>query len=121
MAELLRHVTRGSHLLARLSAETKGNLASVTRLEHPAQGVLLSTKSESPTKIWFPNSGVSALSITDGEGRTVQTGIVGSEGCVGLETLFPPTPILADAAVQVSGEMSVIPAPSLRLALQSTP
>jgi CRP-like cAMP-binding protein len=116
-----RHVARVNHLLARLSAETGGYLASVMRSERPAQGLVLSTRSEAATEIWFPNTGVIALSITDDEGRTVQTGMVGSEGCVGLETLYPPTPTLADAAVQVSGEMSVIPAAHLRLALETTP
>jgi CRP-like cAMP-binding protein len=115
------HVTRVNQLLARLSAETGGNLASVMRSEHPAQGAVLSTRSEAAAEIWFPNTAVIALSITDDEGRTVQTGMVGSEGCVGLETLYPPTSTLADAAVQISGEMSVIPAAHLRLALETTP
>lgn len=116
-----RHVTRVNHLLARLSAETGGYLASVMRSEQLAQGVALSRRSEAAAEIWFPNTGVIALSITDDQGRTVQTGMVGSEGCVGLENLYPSLSTLADAAVQVSGEMSVIPAFHLRAALENTP
>jgi CRP-like cAMP-binding protein len=40
---------------------------------------------------------------------------------VGLETLFPGTPPLADAEVQVSGDMSVVPASHVRSALESRP
>ena len=82
---------------------------------------MLSSRAEPATEIWFPLAGVIALTITDNEGRSVQTGLVGPEGCVGLETLFSGTPALADAEVQVSGDMSVIPAAHLRSALEARP
>jgi CRP-like cAMP-binding protein len=51
----------------------------------------------------------------------VQTGMVGPEGCVGLETMFPGTAAVADAEVQVAGGMAVVPAYHLRAALDSSP
>jgi CRP-like cAMP-binding protein len=96
-------------------------LAAAMRTERPPQGHVLSSRGEPATEIWFPSSGVIALSITDNEGRTVQAGVVGREGCIGLETLYPRMQALADAAVQVPGEMSVIPAAYLRSALDSRP
>jgi CRP-like cAMP-binding protein len=116
-----RHVARINELLAGLPMADSTFLASATRSERPLQGKVLSSRGEPATDIWFPNTGVIALSITDREGRTVQTGVVGLEGCVGLETLYPCTPALADATVQVSGDMSVIPATHFRAVLDSRP
>jgi CRP-like cAMP-binding protein len=108
-------------LLASFLAADGGALASVIRSERPPHGQVLSRRSEPATEVWFPVSGVIALSITDRQGRTVQTGMVGLEGCVGLETVYTQTLALADATVQIPGEMLVIPAVYLWSALQSKP
>src|SRR5471032_853910 len=112
---------RANLLLAGLLAEDAGYLVSAIGSERPSQGRVLSSRAEPATKIWFPVTGVIALSIADDEGRTVQTGMVGPEGCVGLETLFSGTPAMADAKVQISGEMAVISPDHLRAALESRP
>jgi CRP-like cAMP-binding protein len=114
-------VTGANRLLASLPTEDKLYLAPAIRSERPVQGYVLSTRTEAATEVWFPATGVIALIVTDHEGRSVQTGVVGSEGCVGLETLFDRTPALADAVVRVSGEMLVIPAAHLRTAFASRP
>jgi CRP-like cAMP-binding protein len=115
------YVARTNLLLASLLAEDGGYLASSIRSEHPPQGQVLSSRAEAATAVWFPLTAVIALSISDNEGRTVQTAVVGPEGCTGLEALFPSTPAFADAVVQVSGEMSVIAANYLRAALEARP
>ena len=61
------------------------------------------------------------LTTTDESGRSVQTGLVGREGCVGLEALFDTEPPLPDATVQIEGAMTVIPASHLRTALEDRP
>jgi len=71
--------------------------------------------------VWFPHTGVVALTATDAAGRSVQTGLVGKEGCVGLEALFGPTVTLPEAVVQIEGPMSVITANDLRAALSHRP
>jgi CRP-like cAMP-binding protein len=116
-----RHTIRGNRLLAGLRAEDMVLLASAIRIEHPPPRHVLSTRSDPTTDIWFPNIGVIALSVTDNAGRTVQAGLVGPEGCVGLENMFPHRPVLADAWVQIAGEMAVIGAASLRSALHARP
>jgi CRP-like cAMP-binding protein len=58
---------------------------------------------------------------TDASGRSVQTGIVGREGCVGLEALFGNGRPAADAVVQIEGAMSVVSAAHLRTALDTRP
>ena len=59
--------------------------------------------------------------VTDAAGRSVQTGLVGREGCVGLEGLFDHVPISSDAVVQIEGVMSVIPVSHLRSRFFSRP
>jgi CRP-like cAMP-binding protein len=112
---------RANLLLTSLLAEDAGDLASAIRSERPSQGQTLGSRAEPAAEVWFPVTGIIALSITDNEGRAVQTGMVGPEGCVGLETLFSGTPALADAEVQVAGEIAVISAHHMRSALASSP
>jgi CRP-like cAMP-binding protein len=71
--------------------------------------------------IWFPHTGVVALIATDASGRSVQTGLVGREGGVGLEALFGETAPLPDSVVQIEGAMSILPASALRRALSERP
>jgi CRP-like cAMP-binding protein len=110
-----------NRILASLPPEDCAQLASVSRIEHPAQGRILIRSSESGTDIWFPLQGAIALTTTDASGRAVQTGMVGREGCVGLQALFGlgiPSP---DAVVQIEGAMSVISANHLRAAMDVRP
>src|SRR3978361_527448 len=99
-----RHVPSVNTLFATISAGDGGYLASAVRSERPAAGQVLSSRTDPATEIWFPRTGIIALSITDRDGRSVQTGLLGSEGCAGLEALFPGIPPLADAKVQIAGE-----------------
>ncbi|MEA2789855.1 MAG: hypothetical protein QOG73_2261, partial [Acetobacteraceae bacterium] len=89
------YAARANLLLTNLLAEDGGALTSAIRSEHPAQGQVLSTRAAPATEIWFPVTGVIGLSITDDEGRSAQTGMVGPEGSVGLEILFSGMPALA--------------------------
>jgi CRP-like cAMP-binding protein len=116
-----RHIEPINALLSGILAHDGGALAPVIRSERPAQGHLLSSRTEPASEVWFPVSAVIALSITDHQGRMAQTGVVGLEGCVGLEALYPRTPALADATVQIQGEMRVIEAAHLRSVVASRP
>lgn len=109
-----------NQLLASLPPEDGAHLASVSRIEHPARGRVLTGGSE-PNDVWFPHTGAVKLTTTDESGRSVQTGMVGCEGCVGLEALFDTEPPLPDATVQIEGAMTVIPASDLRAALKVRP
>jgi CRP-like cAMP-binding protein len=91
------------------------------RVEHPRRGRTLGSRCDAPTDIWFPHSGLVALATTDAEGHNVQSAYVGSEGCVGVETLLDQAPNLADATVQIEGDISVISAARFRSALKARP
>jgi CRP-like cAMP-binding protein len=105
----------GGHnrLLASLPPEDSAYLASISRLERPAQGQTLTSHSAPVNDIWFPHTGVVA--------RGVQTGLVGREGGIGLEALFGETAPLPDSVVQIEGAMSILSASALRRALSERP
>jgi CRP-like cAMP-binding protein len=115
------HTPGTNRLLASLLPDDGAHLAAFLRIERPPQGRILVGNSEPALDVWFPHSGAIALITTDSAGRSVQTGMVGREGCVGLETLFGDARPAADAVVQIEGTMSVISAAHLRTALDKRP
>ena len=111
-----------NRLLAGLPSADRDQLSAAIRIEHPARGQTLAIASKAGADVWIPHQGIVALSSTDEDGHSAQTGVVGAEGCVGLEALLDDTvPPMADAAVQIEGDMSVIPARALRSALRTKP
>lgn len=108
-------------MLGGLAREDRQYLASLSRIEHAPQGLVLTSRTEPGTEVWFPHTGAIALTTTDETGRSVQTGVVGREGCVGVDALFAPAPILSDATMQVEGDMSVIPVKQFRTAIATRP
>ncbi|MEA2738025.1 MAG: hypothetical protein QOH05_1332 [Acetobacteraceae bacterium] len=108
-------------LLAQLPPQDITRLAAFTRIEHPPQGRILTSAADPGGEVWFPHEGAIALITTDASGRSVQTGMVGNEGCVGLESLFGGRRAVADAVIQLEGAMSVIAATDLRAVVQARP
>lgn len=105
-----------NRLLGSLPSEDEAYLASIGRFSQPPQGQILSSPATAGNDVWFPHTGVVALTVTDSAGRSAQTGLVGQEGCVGLETVFDPIATLQDAIVQIEGATWVFPASQLRSA-----
>jgi CRP-like cAMP-binding protein len=99
----------GNKLVAKLSIEDAEFLAGVSRTEHVSAGRILNGR-----QVWFPHSGLIALTITDQAGRSAQVGLVGSEGCLGLKAAFDAPTLVADAVVQIGGTMLTAPASVLR-------
>jgi CRP-like cAMP-binding protein len=112
---------RPNRILASLPPEDDAYLASISRPSRPPQGQVLVNRSTPAGEVWFPHGGVIALTATDTDGRSVQTGLVGKEGCVGLEPLFDSMATLPDAVVQIEGAMSVMTISDLRAALSNRP
>jgi CRP-like cAMP-binding protein len=108
-------------LLASLPPDDGAYLALFSRIEYPSRGRMLTSITEPGSDVWFPHGGAVALTTTDASGRSVKTGMVGSEGCVGLESLFRHGTPSPDAVVQIEGAMSVISAAHLRIALDGRP
>jgi CRP-like cAMP-binding protein len=108
----------GNQLLASLPPVDRHALEADMHLERGRRGQPIPQDDEA---VWFPNDGIVSLLATDEDGHSAQTGIVGPEGCVGLGTLLDEAAPLADAAVQIEGTFSVIPARRLRQMLRNRP
>jgi CRP-like cAMP-binding protein len=120
----MSHTTRDvehNQLLASLPPRDAAHLASISRFERPPPGRILTSHSTPAGEVWFPHTGVIALVATDAAGRSVQTGLVGREGGIGLEALFGDAAALPDSVVQIEGAMSVISANALRSVLIERP
>jgi CRP-like cAMP-binding protein len=109
----------GSRLLASLPArdldQLKGDLERV-RLD--AERSLI--HAHAPVRrVFFPESGLVALSVTMADGRTAGVTIVGSEGIVGIAAALGESGVM-DAAVLVPGIAQSIPAERFRAAIRSS-
>ena len=70
-------------------------------------------------RVFFPESGLVALSVTMSDGRTAGVTIVGSEGIVGLAAVLGDTGVM-DAAVLVPGVAQTMSAERFRSAMRSS-
>ena len=70
-------------------------------------------------RVFFPESGLVALSVTMADGRTAGVTIVGSEGIVGLSAALGETGVM-DAAVLVPGVAQTMSAERFRAAMRSS-
>ncbi len=120
MSQAIRDLS-ANRLLTSLPPADSAYLAAASRIEYPPQGRVLTRASQPGSDIWFPLTGAIALITSDAHGRSVQTGLIGQEGCVGLEGVFGERRVTPDAVVQITGEMSVIPLVHLRTLLDDRP
>jgi CRP-like cAMP-binding protein len=109
----------GSQLLGSLSnrdAETLGR--DLDRIRLDADRSLI--HAHAPVRrVYFPESGLVALSVTMADGRTAGVTIVGSEGIVGISAAVGELGAM-DAAVLVPGVAQTMPAEKFRAAVRSS-
>jgi hypothetical protein len=105
-----------NELLSHLPAADYDHLARITRLKRPPQGAVLRGGD-----VWFPQTGVVALTTVDAQGRAVQSGLIGRDGCTGAEAIVAPGSVLPDPVVQIEGLFSVVSAPRLAEVMEQRP
>jgi CRP-like cAMP-binding protein len=111
--------SRGSQLLASLpSREVETLRRDLERVRLDAERTIM--HAHAPVRrVYFPESGLIALSVTMSDGRTAGVTIVGSDGIVGLAAAVgDPGPM--DAAVLVPGVAQSISAERFRAAVHSS-
>jgi CRP-like cAMP-binding protein len=98
----------GNLLLGTLPAEVLER-AGVQEHEHPLRDVLIAAE-EAPSFVLFPHPGaVASIVRITASGQMVETGIVGGEGLLKVDTLLGnSTPTRSDAIVQNEGRFSRI-------------
>jgi CRP-like cAMP-binding protein len=108
-----------SRLLASLSSRDQDQLKSdLERVRLDAERALI--HAHAPVRrVFFPETGLVALSVTMADGRTAGVTIVGSEGIVGIAAALGDTAVM-DAAVLVPGVAQSMPAERFRAAIRSS-
>lgn len=77
---------------------------------------------ESPiTHCVFPFDSVISLVTRDSSGGGIETGVIGREGCAGIEGILGLDRALADAIVQMAGDAILVPLAAVREAAETTP
>jgi CRP-like cAMP-binding protein len=104
---------RSPSLLDVFPPDVRGALA---REEQSVETHVVLVKSADKSKwVYFPHRGcVVSLTRTAETGATVEVGIIGSDGMVGIDTLLSMEPARSDAVVQVSGRLSRAKAADVR-------
>ena len=110
---------QGSRLLASLPQRDVDNLrGDLERVRLDAERSLI--HAHAPVRrVFFPESGLVALSVTMSDGRTAGVTIVGSEGIVGIAAALGEAGVM-DAAVLVPGIAQAMSAERFRAAMRSS-
>jgi CRP-like cAMP-binding protein len=108
-----------SHLLASLPARDQESLhRDLDRVRLDAERSLM--HAHAPVRrVYFPESGLVALSVTMADGRTTGVTVVGSEGVIGIAAAID-APGVMDAAVLVPGVALAMSAERFRAAVRSS-
>ena len=109
----------GSRLLASLSQRDVDHLRNdLERVRLDAERSLIHAHAPA-RRVFFPESGLVALSVTMSDGRTAGVTVVGSEGIVGLSAALGETGVM-DAAVLVPGVAQTMSAERFRSAMRAS-
>jgi CRP-like cAMP-binding protein len=102
------HVVRPNGLLATLDADERERLTPFFEsVELPLRALLLSA-GEPITHAWFPHEAVASTLIELPEGDSVELGLVGGDGFVGLDLLFGATTATSTVICQAEGHVTRI-------------
>src|SRR5579872_7356723 len=98
------------------------------RIVRPALEYLVLTRherlhepGEGPQFVYFPNNGLLSLVVVTSDGRSVEAGIAGKEGIVGLADAFGLTCNPIREVVQISGDAFKIEVGTMEALLRSAP
>ena len=110
---------QGSRLLASLPQRDVDNLrGDLERVRLDPERSLI--QAHAPVRrVFFPESGLVALSVTMSDGRTAGVTIVGSEGIIGIAAALGEAGVM-DAAVLVPGVAQAMSAEHFRAAMRSS-
>lgn len=104
--ELLDASIEGSRLLAGLSAAERARIEPHLELVDVTQGDTLLVAGEPIPYVWFPHNCVTSTLVDTPQGGTIEVGIMGLEGVVGLSLLLGLRASNTTVMVQISGRAS---------------
>jgi CRP-like cAMP-binding protein len=114
MSNLTKSARSRSQLLAALPHTEYERLHPVLEQKRLTKGEVLYDVADAVQSAYFIQSGVVTLLSVTTEGETIEVGMVGSEGMVGIPSLLRRSKAPLRAVVQVSGEALTVSGETLR-------
>ena len=111
----------GNRLLGRLSPADSTLLAPHIKDIHVEQGILLNESDDPIEQVYFPISGMISLLAVMRDGGGIETATIGNEGGVNVMAGLGSRRSASRAMMQLSGDVSVIPAARFRMAVETSP
>ncbi|HEY0405555.1 MAG TPA: Crp/Fnr family transcriptional regulator [Pyrinomonadaceae bacterium] len=106
-----------NHILAALSEEEYQHLLSQAEQVSLRQQQILCSSGDPIKHLYFPLTAVFALVATMKDGSTVEVGVIGSEGMVGISAFWGVPVVPHQVVVLMPGEAIKMPAEALKKAL----
>ena len=103
-----------NHLLATLPALERARLAPrLLRIPFKTKQVLY-RQGQPIDRLYFPDSGVISLVSTMDDGKSVEVGVVGNEGAIGIHALYGSATMPCEALAHMPGEADSLTVTDLR-------
>lgn len=113
--------TVGNQLLSLLPDKEYKRLLPFLKPVRLLKGKVILHTGDDITHCYFPLSGIISLLSTTGDGRTVQVGMIGSEGMVGVPIVLEVNTMPCEVIVQITSEALRIETDNLLSQLRSSP
>jgi CRP-like cAMP-binding protein len=101
--ELSLEPTRENRLIASLTADERTRLAPHLQLVEMKNGETLLRAGEKVDHIWFPNDCITSTVVDTPEGQTIEVGLMGLDGVVGISLLLGRPVSNTTVIVQIPG------------------
>ena len=102
-------------VLASIALEARADLGSVGSIVELRCGDLLRRVGRNSEYVWLPLSGMVSLTVPLPDGTTVEVGLVGREGLVGLSSLVDGSNAADEALVQLPGQALRVESTTFRM------
>ncbi|HEX2559968.1 Crp/Fnr family transcriptional regulator [Phenylobacterium sp.] len=99
-----------NRFISRLGEAERRRLLSASRKVELIAGQILFHRSEPTDHIYFPERGIISMVAVTSDGGQVESGVVGSEGALGLVEAMTCSPMFPTATVQAAGQAWIAPA-----------
>jgi CRP-like cAMP-binding protein len=114
------HLT-GNRLLDLLPAEQIDRLRPALRAEALHLNQILQARGKPVEMVYFPTSGMISIVATMRDGASIEVGIAGREGMLGIQAVLGDDVSLNEAMVQIPGSALRLPADLLHREAQTNP
>ena len=119
-AELLKLTRQGNRLLGALPSKALELLQQDMRQVSLQRGTVCFEAGQLIDRVYFPLSGMISLFVVTGDGEMIETGTIGREGAVGLQSGFGKRKSYGLTTIQIAGDFATIAATRFEQAVSNS-